>query len=260
MNKQLKTALCLSGHMRSYKYTWENLYHNIIKPLNCDVYISTWETRDHTDYGYYGDRNDDNFIFLKNKKEIKRVEFEDQKEILEQKINPLIKKNNIPLESSGAKSLSMLNMWYKIKKSFEMLEGEYDLVIRSRPDLIYGFDDNFTLSSNITNLTFDVQKLNLPPLNGMAHNLKKYNPHKDTTIIGGYGGGSWGGGIPDIFAMSSYKNMKYYSYLYDYLIPYYKMGVKFHPETMLKYHLERKNIELNYLDYKFGILRELNED
>ena len=37
----MKVALCISGHMRSYKKTFQNQLKNIIGPNDCDVYIYT---------------------------------------------------------------------------------------------------------------------------------------------------------------------------------------------------------------------------
>tara|TARA_B100000427_G_scaffold310887_1_gene301031 strand:+ start:718 stop:1365 length:648 start_codon:yes stop_codon:yes gene_type:complete len=41
----MKAALLLPGHVRAYKETFQNQFETIIKPNNCDVYISTSTTK-----------------------------------------------------------------------------------------------------------------------------------------------------------------------------------------------------------------------
>jgi hypothetical protein len=45
------------------------------------------------------------------------------------------------------------------------------------------------------------------------------------------------GGLNDQFAFGDYGAMKYYSELYDYIDSYWEAGCRFHPETLLAYHL-----------------------
>jgi hypothetical protein len=45
--------------------------------------------------------------------------------------------------------------------------------------------------------------------------------------------------------LGSYEQMKYYCDLYDFAETYFKEGCRFHPETMLKYHLDKnKDIDI----------------
>ncbi len=38
----MKVAVCISGQMRSFEKCYSNIYENIIKPNNADVFIHTW--------------------------------------------------------------------------------------------------------------------------------------------------------------------------------------------------------------------------
>lgn len=45
------------------------------------------------------------------------------------------------------------------------------------------------------------------------------------------------GGLNDQFAFGDYGAMMWYTRLYDHIDSYWESGVKFHPETLLAYHL-----------------------
>jgi hypothetical protein len=48
----MRVAVLLSGQMRTFDTVIENLYSNLINPLNADIFISTWDKRGHShDHG-----------------------------------------------------------------------------------------------------------------------------------------------------------------------------------------------------------------
>lgn len=44
VNKVMRTAILLSGHMRTYKDCYKSLLENLVKPYGADVFVSTWDT------------------------------------------------------------------------------------------------------------------------------------------------------------------------------------------------------------------------
>jgi hypothetical protein len=58
-------------------------------------------------------------------------------------------------------------------------------------------------------------------------------------------------GINDLCCLGSYEQVKYYTDLYDYVEDYLSEKCIFHPETFLRYHLNKnKNIDIKRIDVK----------
>jgi hypothetical protein len=115
-----------------------------------------------------------------------------------------------------------INMWRKRKLAFDMLDGEYDRVLITRLDSYSEMSiKNFLYSENLC------------------------IPFK----------GDFYGGIFDLCAWGKMDDMMYYCNLYDNIDSYYEEGVWFHPETLLKHHIEKnKNIQIDRVPINF-ILR-----
>ena len=122
-------------------------------------------------------------------------------------------------------------MWYsqhqvnQLKLKYEqMYNFNYDLVIRSRPDVAL------------------VDPVNLLAVN--YHIRQKNNlviiPHNK---LCGYGRAV----ISDLFGMSRSENMNIYTDVYNHALSHHHQGVIFHPETILAFHLIK-----NKLDYQSG--------
>lgn len=148
----MRSALLLTGHMRCWKDVFPHLKKTILDVYNPDVFIHTWDTE-----GYWTGKmdgkgfntttspllNTGEVISYYQPKDICVEKFEDVEPeliplantIQESIIEELLKLNPRPLNV-----ISQVRKWYK---SFEVLESyckrnatEYDLVIRTRPDLI----------------------------------------------------------------------------------------------------------------------------
>ena len=175
MDKKFKkVAVCLSGHMRTYKDTAASLIKNIIDPLNCDVFIHTWDIRDHTPHGYYEDKRDDDFARVQEIFNPKCIIIEDQEEVTRNIIKPLIEKYSL----RGAfhnKPEGVLCMYYKRQKVFEIIDGEYDAVITTRPDILCDKEDcTSDLFKPLSHEDMDLDVINLPKSDGMGVNGKEH--------------------------------------------------------------------------------------
>ena len=111
-----------------------------------------------------------------------------------------------------------LNMWRKRKLNFEALDGCYDIIFVSR-------FDSYICEASLKDYLFK-DSLNIPERGDC-------------------------GGINDLMAWGSYEDMKYYTSLYDKIDEYYNRGVRFHPETLLSFHLrQNSSLKLNRVSVK----------
>lgn len=119
-------------------------------------------------------------------------------------------------------------MWRNIARGFSLVpHGQYDCVIRARYDLKY------------------VQSLDLSGYSMLNYNIPM--------------GGDCEGGVFDMFAFSSYDNMAWYCGLHHSLDEYIgKMGCRAHPETLLRFHLSKKNTPMDRIG--FGIVVKRPKD
>ena len=176
-----KVALLLSGRLGEYEDCISNITSNIIEPLNADLYM----------YVSQGGKKDG----------------------IKEDMEPLKKYSPIKLEIEGDEPPTAVgfppspyHMHRKIQACFNLVDKQYDWIIKFRPDC----------------------KLSEPL------DLSKLNPEEYNIPIGG----DWLGGIGDIFCASNHSNMKYYCNLLEYVKDYSSR----HPESMLKEHLHSVDI------------------
>lgn len=142
VDKKPKIAVCLFGHLRTYKYCYKFLKENLLDLYDCDVFMHTWSTLSRTQKGGRNELISDNST-LKLKDEI--IKLYNLKDILieEQKNNEseygiVMSEINTPLSLFG-----MHNMFYSNFKANQLREEyqkkynvQYDYVICTRPDVI----------------------------------------------------------------------------------------------------------------------------
>jgi|SaaInlV_100m_DNA_2_1039680.scaffolds.fasta_scaffold03666_5 hypothetical protein len=188
---KMKTAVLLSGHTREALSCWNSLRKNIIEPTNADVYM----------HSYHSDNIEDVIETIKPKKFI----LEDESSVV------LDKNYNTEMPhylSYITNPIISVYMFRKIKLCYDLLEGNYDTVIKTR------FDCKYTEEFPI----LDIDKYNIP------------------------NGGDFENGIFDMVCASSQENMKYYCSIYDEIENYLDEGIPLHSELLLKRHLESKII------------------
>jgi hypothetical protein len=139
--------------------------------------------------------------------------------------------NNYAVETIQS---NVWKMWYSQYRADQMrleyeqgLEFTYDIVIRSRPDLM------------ICDL------LNLHDIKNQIDN------DPDTIIMPRNRHCGYGVGVCDLFGIGSSKSMTVYTDLYNQALDHHARGVKFHPETMLGKHLSYNNIK--YIKGNFNV-------
>ena len=140
--------------------------------------------------------------------------------------------SNISHKHESTKPQNMCSMYYNNKRSFELIEEhmknnniKYDLIVKYRPDIMREDLPNFFITEN----------------------NEVYTP--DEHIFG------WPG-INDMIAFGNFESMKVYSNMYDCIDEYINNNVLFHPETMLRYHLDNKGITIKNFKYKYDLDKE----
>ncbi len=228
----MKVALCLSGHFRNFEKCYHSLYRFILKPLNCDVFIHTWDK-----IGYQSVyKTDANLNDIKSKIDLINSLY------LPKCISIQNTNNMARFMDEASKYAShlitqpkhpghMASMFYKInacnelRKEYEKQNNiKYDCVIRCRPDLLFTSGIESTLLNNLTQLI-------LP---------KIYNFHN---------------GYNDQFAISNSNYMNIYSSFYHELPGYFNAKNEYYPEKFMKWAIEKHNIKINFSNITYQIIR-----
>lgn len=122
------------------------------------------------------------------------------------------------------------SMFYHNKRSFQLMEEyqnkhniNFDVIIKFRGDL--KSTEKFPIETPINNLTV-------------------YIPNSF----------DWSG-INDQIAYGDFDSMKIYSNCVDYILDYCKNKIIFHPETILKYHLNTNNLKIKRFKYGYSITK-----
>lgn len=222
----MKIAFCLSGHLRSYQQTFGALYKHILQPLNPDVFIHTWD--------FIGVSPHIDLHFKKIPTISKRKEIENiykPKAFLVEKLNLHLGERYRSLVVDKRSPNAIVNMFYKIyqadllRQRFELIHGKYDIVIRARADLLFE------------------KPIDPDDLAKASENGHIYLPncgHFD--------------GLNDQFAFGNSEAMKEYSSCYMEISNIAK-DIPFRPEVLMKEHLVKKKISLDFIEIPYTIKR-----
>lgn len=164
----MKTALVLTGHMRTWEKASDSLLKNFIDKYDPDVFISTWTNKgywvspDHDPRGKGINENspmlnsndldaiEDFFLPVELKLDSFETSFEFKFKDRAEKYLPFCQE---------IRPINIISQFYKIYSGLSMVENyvaktgkEYDLVIRTRPDIIWSdFSVDFSPQSFYTN-------------------------------------------------------------------------------------------------------------
>lgn len=223
----IKTALCISGHLRTFLDNYNSVKVNILDKLNCDVFIHTWDT-----LGLSYRHTDSNLHITETKHVTDTINklYKPKKIIIEKSryfsITPLMQQRLIDHRDVSG----ILSMWYKIeacnnlKKDYEIENNfKYDCVIRFRGDLFVEQPIPIDIHTNL-------QHLFLPNYGNF-------------------------GGACDQFAYGNSEIMDKYSELYSNLENHLTAGAPLHPERMMLFHLEKQNLPIAKVNFKYLIKR-----
>jgi hypothetical protein len=226
----MKVAILLSGQPRNYHLGYNELKKLYLEKYDCDVYTHTWKGGDFEATQFFKDKpkqvykynegylNDIVKIFNPTKYLFEKSIVFDDKNI----VDPIWRQ---PLQNSKS-------MWYSVSKTYDLIENEYDVYIRSRFDLRYEPS------------TLDLESLDMNKLHVWNWNTDERVKHR---------------GYYDVFAIGNKTNMGIYSSLYskiDWYLNYdrdYIQSLKggwpgqdsgLRNEYLLKWHLTQTNVDV----------------
>ena len=197
----MKVCLLLSGQMRNADEVFPSFKSNLLDRYDTDVFISTWNSHNvHQSINLFNPIS---------------VDIENYEAGFQSKWNQLVSHNEYKLETN-ANLVSMISMWYKtlranqLRKKYESTMGfKYDLIIKTRPDIIIEEPIDLIQSDNLV-IPF---------------------------------GWDWSEGINDLMAWGNQSNMETYCELFYSFGSLANSMDKINPETMLKEYLKIKNIK-----------------
>jgi len=209
--KTPKIALCLSGLIRHSFFCFPYIYNSFLNSeYKVDVFIHTW--------------NESPTISLYNPLKYK---IENETAVINQ-IWPQISLEGIKIDGNVNNNIKM---FYSIKKCFELVPDDYDVVIRCRFDLL--LQDKFDLKHCVDRLLLNEFDLYIPN--------ERFNM----------------GGFNDQLAIGSYSAMKIYSDCVYYLHNLSRTLNRWHPETFLYTYLTQYNLKITQDNYEYRIVRDV---
>ena len=213
----MKAALLLPGHVRAYKEAFNNQLEAIIKPNDCDIYISTSTTKTIV--------NGNNIASVKYGKEELETELKDFYGklllglLVEEETDEDVEASTRDRHPDRSKQ------WLRLQQCNHMAKQsgiDYDIIIRSRTDLIF---------NKILLFGKDMPKL--------IYLMKHFDPKIS---------------IHDQFAFGAPELMDEYCKLYDIFVPEKDAG---RSEEQLYNMLLQKEIPLNFIQeqVRFEMIR-----
>jgi len=220
----MKVALLLPGQIRDADNTFPNIKKSILDKFDVDVFISTWNPSKEIKNSLHADTKDledriniDALMRLYSPVQIRTDNFDSDG--IQKIIDRSWSYESFGPQTGEISPVSVFLMWYKIKQSFmlmkdyeEILGERYDYVIKGRMDIQI---------LNALELDKNPQKICVPP------------------------GFDWKGGVNDILAWGGRDAMEHYCKMFDYLDEYILSGIYFHPETLLRHHIESSEFILS---------------
>lgn len=213
----MKTAILLSGQIRDAKDCYPSLKEFVIDQYNADVFIDTWipesNVLDHRGNLIKNDLTSDEVISLYKPKLCLFEDFDTTPVF--QKMKELKVENKTAYDGSFAwetKTENIFYMYYKVWRSLQLMK-HYE----SMNNLVY---------DRVIRMRFDLKFESFPVLDINPNTV--YIPE----------GFDHRGGINDLISIGDRAAMEKVCDLFKYLIEYAQSGVGFHPESILRTHIE----------------------
>jgi len=240
-----KIAICISGHMRSFEKGYEHIKKSLIDPnknFSFYFFIDTWEKLDWRTSGKF-------LSTVEQEQKIRKL-YNPQNMIIEKErgwnTEPFMKYvPDITCLKKGyggvrSKGEHIPAMFYKIescnnkKIDYENNSGfKFDLVMRHRTDI--KIDGEIDL-----NRALEVSKDHI--LVPISDNPPKFSCSKKNHTR-------------DMFAISSSKNIDYYSQVYQNLESLCEQSGEFRPEIILHQHLQNNDkIKIIEVEYSWDVI------
>ena len=253
----MRIAICISGFLRTYRYCFKQLFDNVLydKKNQYDFFIHTWDSLGFSK-GWCFDIDFSDSLDLEHVKSV----YNPKKIVVENLNNvklPELRKNAVVKQGlDPSRSISMFRKIYEcneLKKQFEKENGFlYDFVVRTRGDL--RFYDNVKEKQDVVFEGMST-KLVLKKEYDIAFSEENLNflhvSHSNYDLVGDV----FPEMINDSFGYGSSGIIDRYSEIFLNFNTLTKMGVLYHPETLLKAHIEFNKIQIKKHKFMVEILR-----
>jgi hypothetical protein len=190
----MRVAVCMPGFPRILDFCYPYLEEYIMCPLKADLFF----------YGYSDIQNGwsaDRILSILSPKRYIIREFDEEvkSEIWGKYGGDVV---NTPV---SPEPINVLSQYYNMFKCFELIEDEYDVVIRVRPD--------YFICRDLTEIdSIEANTVYIP-------NLWDF------------------GGVSSGYAHGDYSSMETYCNFFNKILDYNRGGVRFHCETMKRHHI-----------------------
>jgi hypothetical protein len=221
----MKIAICISGQPRNFKQSYISLKKYFLDKYDCNVYFHTWKLS-HFESTNFGFGNTQYSLTEKDYNDIIQL-YNPKKYILEKPI--IFDASNYKCPIWRQPLNNTLSMFYSVYKSIQLIEEEYNYIIRTRFDI-------------------DYSKFNLElPQEGII--LPEWNTDIRVKNRGYY----------DVFAIGKQQDMTIYSEVFSNVISYITNDEQLlhslsggwpgqdsplRNEYLLKWHLIKNNIKI----------------
>tara|TARA_R110002020_G_scaffold89143_4_gene218310 strand:- start:1317 stop:2042 length:726 start_codon:yes stop_codon:yes gene_type:complete len=241
----MKVAILIPGLLRTYRQTYNNFFSNIIEPNKSKheihLFLAFWDhTHKRGELGVnegivkISKAEQEEVINLYNPKNYIVMDkyFEKNNEVFPIICNNLIEKIGSPNHPDGKRLIqnAVVAQYHSWSKCFSLINQSYDIVIKTRFDII------------TEEVHFDRFKNNHFNCSGPAHQYPQYE-------------------LADVFFASNHNNMKmimnkmYLDVVNGQFPNISNSYPNVFPEYILKDYLQRNDIEINYLNKKVYIVR-----
>ena len=208
----MKIALCISGKPRSSMFCYPYIYDAFMNNKHqVDVFIHSW-----------------NQCRVLDLYKPKKLEINSDSEALNMLL-PMLNLNGIKIEGNVQNNILM---YYSIKRCFDLIDSEYDVIIRARFDLLLQPKFNIeTILTDLKNKKYDI-----------------YIPNEEFNM----------GGYNDQLAIGTLDTMKIYSDTFFNLNKFAHELGRWHPETFLGKQLKDNNIKVHQTNWDYRLVRNVN--
>jgi hypothetical protein len=234
----MKWAVCLSGHLRTWRANARSFRRFVQKPYNADVFIHTWSTMDFTARTFWRgplehvERVDEPAVIeaeLARHYNLKGFRIEEQIDFMRPEFEDWNRESDAQAENVVS-NLYSANQSYKLLVEHEKASGiKYDMIVKTRPDLRF----------------FNRRHLQPTPHDGI-HAIRQP-------------GWEAFGSVGDLFNFGPAEQMAvifgFYDRIHDYLKPEYFCGKKIVPEALMHAFLRDVGLEVRNIDMVIGIDR-----
>lgn len=231
----MRTAILLSGQIRDARDCFPTLDQQIIQPYNADVFIDTWVPESQV-LDHRGQLITDNLSTQEVLKlyKPKLAMFEDfNASPLFDRIRNYKIENRTAYDGSHAwetKIENVIYMYYKVWRCFQHMKH-------------YETMNNFTYD-RVIRMRFDLQFESFPVVDTQPGNV--YVP----------AGFDHRGGINDLLSMGTRETMEKVCDLFLKTMQYAESGVGFHPESLLRTHIEKCELAINRFPVRYKLRGE----